>query len=48
MFDWPFYRTRKKDELEGDVFDVLGSLGDFNIFKETIMAFKQVKRVTFF
>lgn len=32
----------RTDELDGDVFDVLASLGDFQLFKETILGYKQV------
>ncbi|KAL3901401.1 MAG: hypothetical protein SGCHY_000623 [Lobulomycetales sp.] len=35
-----------KVELEGDVFDVLGSLGDFQLFKEAILDFKREQEGT--
>ncbi|KAJ3215917.1 ADP-ribosylation factor-like protein 2-binding protein [Clydaea vesicula] len=40
-FDSGDENKNRPDELEGDVFDVLNSLGDFSLFKETILAFKQ-------
>ena len=43
-FDMPEFlnmlKDQKMEELEGDVFDVLLSLGDFQCFKDTILAFK--------
>ncbi|KAJ3183027.1 ADP-ribosylation factor-like protein 2-binding protein [Geranomyces variabilis] len=35
----------RKDSLEGDVFDVLSSLADFDAFKELMLSYKQVKAV---
>ncbi|KAI8805211.1 the ARF-like 2 binding protein BART-domain-containing protein [Cladochytrium replicatum] len=31
----------RQDQIDGDVFDVLMSLGDFTAFKETVLSFKQ-------
>ena len=35
----------KKDELSGDVFDVMSSLGDFHEFKELMLSQKRAKNI---
>jgi hypothetical protein len=35
--------SRKSDDLQGDVFDLLDTLGDFTSFKEMMVSAKQVK-----
>jgi len=34
--------NREEEDMFGDVFDIMTSLGDFNSFKEMIMAYKKV------
>ncbi|KAJ3126009.1 hypothetical protein HK098_007947 [Nowakowskiella sp. JEL0407] len=43
MSDFLTSMRENKEVMEGDVFDVLSTLGDFNAFKEMILSYKEEK-----
>lgn len=34
-------KNRDQDELQGEIFELLASLGDFQVFKECMLDFKE-------
>ena len=47
LFLLSFESGRSEEDMFGDVFDILTSLGDFNSFKEIIIAYKKVNYISF-